>query len=296
MSENDQNDSPPADNKPAGWDRVDTTQIADPALRQAVDARLGRYHKQTKELQRVAHQQAKDMKGLMERYESLEGRVNGTELENVRSGLQAAIEAGDSKSAGALTERLARLTSDMGKKGKETEPPALTPKTKGKASAPEQDPDDLPSDPLEGVSLDDEAALTAWASERGQDGQLLRPWTRENHPQHRRASKIMEALTEDPDLRAKGAKAILAEADRAMGLRVQRGPGAAVLGSDGDPPRGGNTRMTADQKEAARLMGVSDERYMKAFAAQPRTADGRTLGKFIVEEPARNSRGQFVKQ
>lgn len=295
MTEDNTNDQQ-TDSKPPGWDRVDTNQISDPALRQAVDARFGRYHKQTKELQRVAHQQAKDQRALLERYETLEQRVYGSELDTVRSGLQAAIEAGDSKAAGALTERLAVLTSDMGKKAKGKETPDQTPKGKKQAADLEKDPADLPSDPLEGVSLDDEAALTAWASERSQDGKLLRPWIQENHPQHKRASGILAALTEDPDLRAKGAQAVLAEADRAMGLRVQRGPGAAVLGSDGDPPRGANRALSADQKEAAKLMGVSEERYAKAFAAQLRTSDGRAIGKYVVEEPTRNSRGQFVKQ
>ena len=247
-----------------GYERVDTTQLP-PNIARVVEARLGRYHRQTKEgqkqikeLKSLAETQARDMKALMD-------RMNEREASEVKSGIKEAFEKGDGDKLDTLTTKLVDIKS----KPAAEKPPEKSPE---KDEKPDADLSDF-------MTAEEEASFLQWAAETGENG-ALRPWLQPGHAKNAKAMAIIDGALKDDELRGKGAKAVMEEVDRMMGVtKAEAAPRrvSSVLTGGNPPQKPPGTRLSQDQQRAADLMGVSREAYAKSFAAIPKTTDGRNI-------------------
>ena len=110
--------------------------------------------------------------------------------------------------------------------------------------------------------------MRAWAAEVNNDGNFKRPWAQPDHPLHRKAASIGAAVLEDQEIAERGMPAVLKEIDRLMNKESPKPTAAAVLSNDGNvrPPEK-RVRLSEDQKYAARMMGVSEDRYLASLKA-----------------------------
>lgn len=240
---------------------------------------------------------------------SLKGRLQArektvSELGRVNAALVARLDALERESTAAKSARIEREIAEAARSEDYTKVAALTSelastKSKGAQTAPlpaateaqsgtsqQADADQAPVDPDTILSPADQAKALAWAEEKGTDQQPLRPWLREGHPKYQRAALTIRAAMADGDLKAKGIEAVMAEVDRAMGVRsAPRAAGAGALTSDGSP---GSSRpavkLSADQREAARAMGLSEDKYREVLAKSVTDSSGRLVARWSAPD------------
>lgn len=166
--------------KPDGYERVDFNKLPDD-VREEFEARFNRLYGGRKRDQAAMRQMAQDMRGLFDEVKQLRKGQNDRERESEIAGLQArqaaALEQGDYQEASRLNTYMAKLYTQAA----QPEP---------KPSSPSQN--DLPA--LE------KALITDWGDETDSKGQLVRPWTRQGHPEYEKALKISMEVWERDDL------------------------------------------------------------------------------------------------
>lgn len=270
-----------APERPKGWEQIDYEGLkragVSNAQIQVIINRTNRLYGQVKAGERLTAQMSKDLTAALGRLEALEESGRTRETKEIRAELASAAERGDATALADLTTRLATTISSKSKG-------ESTPKTpEARVEQPAASPQDL----SELVTPEQEAALVEWAQERGPDRQPLRPWIDQSHPLHKRANAALAGLLADQALVAQGAPAVMSELDSIMGVaaRKRQSPQAAVLQSDsgvaGTAPKG--ARLNPQQREAAKVMGITEERYAKALASQPKLEGGRVLNRAEFE-------------
>lgn len=252
-----------------GFERIDTS-VLPPNIARVVEARLGRYHRQTKEGQKQIRELKATMDQMAKDNRALFDRLNARDAEEVKTGIKEAFEKGDGDKLDTLTTKLVDIKSKPAAEGPSEKSPEKP------AEKPDVDLSDF-------MTAEEEALFLAWAGETGDDGPL-RPWLGENHPKYKRAMGVIDAALKDDELRNKGAKAVMDEVDRMMNVAKTESPAqpqrrvASVLSGSANPPRNQpSARLSADQARAADLMGVTREAYAKSMAAIPKTTDGRNI-------------------
>lgn len=259
------------DDKPDGWEPIDYTVLPE-AHQKAVSDRITHLYSQVKGGERTNKELANMNKALMERLDALENSASEDRASRLESQIEQAFDEGDNKKAATLTAELAQL------KSKPATGPAQDP-------AKSDEPDDKSQKQAdEFLSIEDQALLESWAMAKNSDGNLLRPWAMESDPGHQRAERIFRGLTQDPGLMSKGIKAIMTEMDEIMGtVKPQRKQSVAnvLTGGSETPPTGKSQKLTPDQQEAAKLMGVSEDDYRK-YAGMMEEQKAAGINKFRV--------------
>jgi hypothetical protein len=125
--------------------------------------------------------------------------------------------------------------------------------------------------------------LDDWGSERGADGEPLRPWVDPRHPLHEKANRAHQLVMADPMTAFADISTVLDAVDKYMGIdgkRPSAGPSAAAkpakhtgwnqAGAAGTPQsKSAQPQLTAQQIHIAKKMYRGDpnavERYRKAI-------------------------------
>lgn len=243
----------------------------DPDLYSVVDRRIGTMYGVTKELRKTVEQQAKDMRAMFDKLNSIETRGAESERQQILDGIRAASEEGDHEKVATLTDRLTKLNSNG--KGDAAAKPADEPKSSKQGA-------DTP-DLAELLSTEDEARLVQWTNERDSEGKPVRPWLQESHPKYKRAMAAAQAVMADESLTP---AQMMAEIDSIMGTQKTQ-PQAPVL-TPGTPARKGTSskpKATPEQRRTAEAMGVSLDDYMGVVAGSESYPDG-TMVKILELE------------
>ena len=219
-------------------------------IRPVYERRLNTMYGVTKSLRGDVEVMKNANKELLAEIKAIRDESRERDAATIQNQIKEAIEDGDSEKAATLTAKMADLKSTQ------SEP---APKEK----AQEETAGDEPPDLSEIFTPEEEAEFLQWAMEE-ENGNRKRPWLDQNHPRNGRAVKVIEGVLADPEFEGKSLKVKGAEIDKLMGLQSKT-QAAPVLNS-GNPPRGATkTSLTADQKRAAELMGVSEKDYASAI-------------------------------
>ena len=244
--------------QPEGWEQIDYDKLQ-PDVRPVVEARIGRLYGQVKEGQRVMNQLADDNKTLLGRLKGIEDNIQTGRTGDIKAELKQAAEAGDYERIATLTEELVKTTS---KAAEETAPQ--------KKETPGESGTQNPVDVTEHMSADEEAFVAAWYAEKDGNGNPIRPWANQGHQDFQAAANVFTMNWNRPSVKDQGVKAVLAEVDRVMGTQKPAQKNASVMRSSSSGPSSGTnqskSKLTTEQRQAAELLGVSEEDYSKEVA------------------------------
>lgn len=260
--------------RPEGWEQVDYSQLQ-PDIRPVVEARINRLYGQVKESQRVMNQLAADNKTLLDRLGNIEAGMASSQAADFRAQLKEAAEQGDYERVATLTEQRLNATS---KPAVETAPQ--------KSEAREETPAPESVDISEHLSAEEEAFVAAWYQERDASGNLLRPWADPNNKDFQSAAEVFNANWNRPSVRQNGVMAVLSEVDRVMGTQkpAQQTAAPVMRNTGRSMPSSSSGKLTAEQKEAAALLGVSEDLYTKEIAAmQSREKAGERAFRKVID-------------
>lgn len=191
--------------------------------------------------------------------ETQERSSTETAMAQVRKDMKEAFENGE-------TERYLQLSETLSDLKAEAKIREVLPKQEKEVAAQQVQPT-----PYKNLKFDnnDVARIDSWALERGEDGQLLRPWANDDQ-------RTVEALefadylkSKDPampldDLLAKVERHMMASSPKPAPKKVVPVGAAAVLSGDLQKPQNNaKVQLTDAQRQIARKMGLSPERYAK---------------------------------
>ncbi len=269
------------EDKPAGWQQIDYDRLPE-AEAKVVEARVNRLYGQVKQSERLQQQLAKDNKALFDRLKALEDTTVSRKTDQIKQELKEAAEEGDS-------ERIATLTADL---VEATSRPAAEPASSDFPDA-DEPAGNGQTDLSEHLSAQEEAIVAAWYAQTDEAGQPIRPWVDQNHPSFNAAATAFMAAWNRPDVKEQGINAVLAEVDRIMGVQKpdqpaqQRQNAAAPVMANQGPraPSKGTPKLTAEQREAAALMGIKEEVYLRELAnIDANVKSGRKASRRVFED------------
>ena len=217
-------------------------------------ARFNRLYGQVKTQDTLIKKMAADNAKLVERLDNLDAATAKREIDSrlgeLRTAEKEALESGDYDRASQVRDQMTELRVD--------------------AAKPKEVPKPQSTDPDEWIDGDKEAAIAEFASETDEEGNPLRPWCAEDHPDRPMMLEfISDVIKGNPDIEV---EELLKKADR-YGKRLVQKPvrtAAAVLSGNSDvrPQKRDKVSLSEDQKAVARKMYPGDpkalERYAKA--------------------------------
>lgn len=205
----------------------------------------GRMKDQDRELKTNAamiDRMAKDNRALLDRFEEIDkfrdeivsGQVEA-EASSLESQLEAAHEEGDTKKVAEITRKMTELEV------KRSQPKPEKPKT-----------DD-------NVATTYQQEINQWATERGDDGSLLRPWTQQGHEMQEAVAAAATMVASLPKNRGKPPSQWLDQVDKEVQdmLEVKPSrPAPQVLDSDTSitPKKETATKLSEDEKRVAQRL------------------------------------------
>lgn len=252
-----------------GYEQVDFKN--DPP--EKVEARFGRIYRQLKvqddklnQSDAALRQMAEDNHALMQRLSKqeraqTEAQTNA-EIGNIQAQITAAAENGQYDEVARLTTYLTTKSADL----------AVS------RAAPEPEPEAAP-EPAPAIDPAAQREVNLWANETGDDGQYLRPWAVDGHPQQQEALSIGRQIFADPEWADRSLVSRLGEIERRMTPEKPKSKPspAPVLSGEGDirqPAPKPETTLSADQKRVAEMMFSS----MPAKDAHRQYAEGMNMG------------------
>lgn len=245
--------------RPEGWEQIDFNRIPED-YRGVVESRLNRMYRQVKDGQRTMAQLLNDQKALISKVEKLDARGATKEIDEIKAELRQAAEVGDYGKIADLTDKMTSVKSTLSNRD---EPKAPTTK--------EPEPPDV----ADLMSAEDEARMRAWAAERDGEGALTRPWVSPEHPSYRRAKALLQGFIIEGGMTP---AQIMAELDSLMGTRSRpRAQGPVMSGAQPPSSKGKAPKLTAEQVQVAKMMGITPERYAASLQADPTDTEGRRV-------------------
>ena len=255
-------------------DHVDFNDLGlEPAKLQILEGRWKSVYGRMKDFERAVKQAGEDNKALFDRVQELSRSDQERTSDRIKADIKAAAEAGEFDKLATLTEELVKATSTA---------KAPTPgKVEVKPS--ESKPEESAPDIAEHLTVEQQAALQAWAHEKDEQDQYRRPWLQPEHPQNKRAMRLIKSIAEDDTMSFKDK---MAEVDRLMGIPEKTRQPSSVLtpslvGNRGAP--GKTPALRPEQKAMAEAMGVKPEAYAAVLAKSPKKANGEMIMSYAVE-------------
>lgn len=222
-----------------------------------VKARFDRIYRNMKDNERALTESAKVQRQLVERLTRLEKSDINSKSANAIASLNAqkaqALEEGDAAAVVELDNKIRAVEQSQNYQ------PA---------------PINVPEPSSGGLSPQEEAQMEAWAAEKSESGEPLRPWADPGHPLHQKAASLGYAVMQDPTKYTLEEQ--LAEIDRLMGVEngspKRVSPGVLSTGEGGRRPSKKQAGLTQDQRAIARVMypeaksaSEAEEKYAAAM-------------------------------
>ena len=225
------------------------------SLPPAAKRRFDRIYGHMKENERIIGEHAKVNRALLDRIKKLEAGDAQDRMADLKSQRRQAMEEADYARVDSLDDLIYEERRAAESRGVQDE-----------IEIPEARPSEEPIPP---EHMD---KLSAWAGERNQSGQLLRPWASPGHPQHRKALSAIQSAVLNDDLydveTGEGFEQVLKHVDHKMKKGSRKSASfSAVLSGSGDtaPSDGPKTpQLTLEQQRVADGLGMTAKEYAAA--------------------------------